>query len=293
MSGARRGRWSVGVGVLGGGDGARGISRMMSPRCVPKFLEMTSRACLPRAVQLLSRRCRRQSVMSLGRWPVGVRRSAAIPPPRACLCAQSNIVIVIVISACLYSTPDLDLSIPIDRGANMAYVTPTASSSGSGRRDVGNARSTTPTESMATLNPSTRSRLFTTLSFPLLLLLALPFWWYTTSIERLPLPVDRIDRLSTATVGTPLSPRVPGTAPEESGVGAGLTAEPGDTDPGARHCRPVCDPPAAAGQGHVHSRGCAGTADQGGDEERGWDPGADEAACAGEAVVGSDDRPEG
>ncbi|ORY28798.1 phosphatidylinositol-glycan biosynthesis class S protein [Naematelia encephala] len=48
------------------------------------------------------------------------------------------------------------------------------------------------------LNPSSSQRLVILLSFPLLILLAVPFWWYTTSIERLPLPTDRIALLDTA-----------------------------------------------------------------------------------------------
>ncbi|WVQ63839.1 uncharacterized protein L199_001995 [Kwoniella botswanensis] len=54
----------------------------------------------------------------------------------------------------------------------------------------------TPAEVTAIINPSNKRRLLITLSFPLLLLLAIPFWWYTTSIERLPLPVSRIDALA-------------------------------------------------------------------------------------------------
>ena len=53
---------------------------------------------------------------------------------------------------------------------------------------------------LAAVNPPARVRLLTTLSFPLLLLFAVPFWWYTTAIERLPLPVDRIDVLSNGAV---------------------------------------------------------------------------------------------
>lgn len=50
------------------------------------------------------------------------------------------------------------------------------------------------------LSPSTSTRLLITLSFPLLIIIALPFWWYTTSIERLPLPTARISVLETSTV---------------------------------------------------------------------------------------------
>ncbi|WVQ81496.1 hypothetical protein IAT38_003620 [Cryptococcus sp. DSM 104549] len=57
------------------------------------------------------------------------------------------------------------------------------------------ARKATPVEVTATLNPPPRTRLAILVSFPLLILLALPFWWYTTSIERLPLPEARIDAL--------------------------------------------------------------------------------------------------
>ena len=58
----------------------------------------------------------------------------------------------------------------------------------------------TPREITDDLNPSTKRRLLVTLAFPLVLLLAVPFWWYTTSIERLPLPVDRIEALGTSDV---------------------------------------------------------------------------------------------
>lgn len=53
----------------------------------------------------------------------------------------------------------------------------------------------------ARLNPSHQSRILTVLSFPLLLLVALPFWYYTTSIVRLPLPTGRIQALEGAEVG--------------------------------------------------------------------------------------------
>ena len=57
-----------------------------------------------------------------------------------------------------------------------------------------------PSEITARLNPATSFRLLVTLSFPLLILLALPFWWYTTSIERLPLPTARISALEVSSV---------------------------------------------------------------------------------------------
>ncbi|WVR09020.1 hypothetical protein IAU60_006080 [Kwoniella sp. DSM 27419] len=58
----------------------------------------------------------------------------------------------------------------------------------------------TPAEVTALINPAPRKRLSILFSFPLLILLAVPFWWYTTSIERLPLPVSRIDALSYTTI---------------------------------------------------------------------------------------------
>ncbi|OCF56400.1 hypothetical protein L486_06344 [Kwoniella mangroviensis CBS 10435] len=58
----------------------------------------------------------------------------------------------------------------------------------------------TPAEVTAIINPSNKRRLLITLSFPLLFLLAIPFWWYTTSIERLPLPVSRIDALANLSI---------------------------------------------------------------------------------------------
>ncbi|GFZ47102.1 hypothetical protein JCM24511_04844 [Saitozyma sp. JCM 24511] len=53
----------------------------------------------------------------------------------------------------------------------------------------------TPQEISEQINSPYRTRLLIILSFPVLFLLATPFWWYTTSIERLPLPVERISAL--------------------------------------------------------------------------------------------------
>lgn len=61
----------------------------------------------------------------------------------------------------------------------------------------------TPPEVTARINPTVRNRLLVVLSFPLIILLAVPFWWYTTSIERLPLPAARIHALENSTVGLP------------------------------------------------------------------------------------------
>ena len=61
-----------------------------------------------------------------------------------------------------------------------------------------------PRELTDAANPPHGRRLLITLSFPLLFLLAVPFWWYTTSIERLPLPTSRIAHLETSIVS--LSP---------------------------------------------------------------------------------------
>ena len=57
-----------------------------------------------------------------------------------------------------------------------------------------------PSEITAALNPSPTRRLLITLSFPIFFLLAVPIWWYTTSIVRLPLPTDRIAALENAPV---------------------------------------------------------------------------------------------
>ncbi|KAK1922767.1 phosphatidylinositol-glycan biosynthesis class S protein [Papiliotrema laurentii] len=56
-----------------------------------------------------------------------------------------------------------------------------------------------PRELTERLNPSVSTRLLVVLSFPLVLLLAVPFWWYTTSITRLPLPTARIEALELST----------------------------------------------------------------------------------------------
>ena len=61
-------------------------------------------------------------------------------------------------------------------------------------------RGPTPAEITAAANPSHRRRMMTSLAFPLLILLAVPYWWYTTSIVRLPLPIDRIAALESSTV---------------------------------------------------------------------------------------------
>ncbi|WWC63970.1 uncharacterized protein I303_106576 [Kwoniella dejecticola CBS 10117] len=61
--------------------------------------------------------------------------------------------------------------------------------------------SPTPMEVTQSINPPNKKRLFILLSFPLLFLLAIPFWWYTTSIERLSLPIQRIDELDS--IGIP------------------------------------------------------------------------------------------
>ncbi|ODO04810.1 hypothetical protein I350_05420 [Cryptococcus amylolentus CBS 6273] len=53
------------------------------------------------------------------------------------------------------------------------------------------------------VNPPPARRLATILSFPALFLLAIPFWWYTTSIVRLPLPESRIEHLSSTHLPTP------------------------------------------------------------------------------------------
>ncbi|WWC91140.1 uncharacterized protein L201_006081 [Kwoniella dendrophila CBS 6074] len=60
----------------------------------------------------------------------------------------------------------------------------------------------TPAEVTSKINPTNKRRLSILFSFPLLFILAIPFWWYTTSIERLPLPVSRIEALSNLTVPT-------------------------------------------------------------------------------------------
>lgn len=57
-----------------------------------------------------------------------------------------------------------------------------------------------PSEVTRRLNPSVPHRLLVTLSFPLLILLAVPFWWYCTSIQRLPFPTARISALETSVV---------------------------------------------------------------------------------------------
>ena len=58
----------------------------------------------------------------------------------------------------------------------------------------------TPRELADELNPSNKLRLLIALAFPLVLLLGLPWWWYTTSIERLPLPAARIEALELSSV---------------------------------------------------------------------------------------------
>jgi len=50
------------------------------------------------------------------------------------------------------------------------------------------------------INPSSRRRFLVTICFPLFVILCLPWWWHTTSIERLPLPKERIQALENAQV---------------------------------------------------------------------------------------------
>lgn len=56
------------------------------------------------------------------------------------------------------------------------------------------ARAITPS-----LSPSPLTRFLLILSFPLFFLLALPFWYRTTSITRLPLPIKHIEVLANRT----------------------------------------------------------------------------------------------
>lgn len=56
--------------------------------------------------------------------------------------------------------------------------------------------SAVPGDLSADAGPTRSLRRNALLCFPLLILFALPFWDYTTKIERLPLPVDRIQALS-------------------------------------------------------------------------------------------------
>lgn len=74
--------------------------------------------------------------------------------------------------------------------------TGTESVAGPGKSD----KAPTPASLTENANPSYRRRMMTTLAFPLLMLLAVPYWWYTTSIVRLSLPIDRISALESATV---------------------------------------------------------------------------------------------
>ena len=60
--------------------------------------------------------------------------------------------------------------------------------------------SETPKQITDRLNPSVSLRLLIMLSFPLVLLLGVPYWWHTTSITRLPLPEDQIAALENAQV---------------------------------------------------------------------------------------------
>jgi hypothetical protein len=58
----------------------------------------------------------------------------------------------------------------------------------------------TPDDPHGIINPPHRRRLLILLCFPLVFLLGVPFWWWSTSIERLSLPVDRIAALEAAPV---------------------------------------------------------------------------------------------
>jgi phosphatidylinositol glycan class S len=66
--------------------------------------------------------------------------------------------------------------------------------------EAGSSRRATPAELTRKVNPSTTRRIVTTIAFPPLILLAVPYWWYVTSIVRLPLPIARIEALESSTV---------------------------------------------------------------------------------------------
>jgi hypothetical protein len=58
-----------------------------------------------------------------------------------------------------------------------------------------------PLDPEGIINPSHRRRILILLCFPLVFLLGVPFWSWSTSIERLSLPIDRIAALESAPVG--------------------------------------------------------------------------------------------
>jgi len=79
--------------------------------------------------------------------------------------------------------------------------TPTIASASSDKAlAADSSRRATPAELTRRVNPSTTRRIMTTIAFPLLILLAVPYWWYVTSIVRLPLPIARIEALESSTV---------------------------------------------------------------------------------------------
>ena len=43
------------------------------------------------------------------------------------------------------------------------------------------------------INPSSRARIWTTSSYLFILIIGIPFWWITTSIERRPLPTHQVE----------------------------------------------------------------------------------------------------
>lgn len=59
---------------------------------------------------------------------------------------------------------------------------------------------------LGAINPPTCKRLLVALCFPLFALLAAPYWWWATAIERLPLPAERIAALELTPVGLPPLP---------------------------------------------------------------------------------------
>lgn len=91
-------------------------------------------------------------------------------------------------------------------GASLVSTGTGSGAPGSGRLD-NESTPLTPARINANVNPPYRRRMITTLAFPLLMLLAVPYWWYTTSIVRLPLPVDRIAALESANVSRRMSVR--------------------------------------------------------------------------------------
>lgn len=130
-------------------------------------------------------------------------------------------------------------------------------------------------ETITAINLPRTRRLLIALAFPLFLLAALPYWYATTSIERLPLPVERISTLESARVGATLP----------------LTSEPPYLHEHCVHGRRRGVPAHAGRQGPLSKACQARGTGRGGDQGRGRDDSERVAVEPRREAVGASCRP--